>query len=88
MAKDAGGHGSDAQNATAAAALAGGHPKSVGVPVHPQAVTLQSAIAGFNSAAGKWAQGIIEARSKVPPLSNLKSAADMNAEQDRIWSRK
>jgi len=85
--KDALGHGSDTRGGTnpvprAGYGVHGEHVLSkIGTP-------LEIAVAGFQSAAGKWAQGILDARSKVTPLTNLKSAAEMTAEIDKIWGRK
>jgi hypothetical protein len=36
----------------------------------------------------KFAQGLIEGQKKIAALAPLKTAAEMNAEQDKIWGRK
>jgi hypothetical protein len=85
--KDALGHGSDTRGGTnpvpqAGYGVHGEHVLGkVGTP-------LQVAVAGFQTAAGKWAQGILDAQSKVTPLMKLKSDAEINAEIAAIWNRK
>jgi hypothetical protein len=50
---------------------------------------LRGAISGVNRAAGTWAQGIINAQTKLAAhqtgVGELKTTAEMMAEHDKIW---